>query len=301
MHPSPLPTGGYPQFSLGPVESDIHGQQGRYRAIVRDQFTGIGKLVPVLALDLGGIPATIQGRILLGLRQHLVIGHEESIPALRPDGMLHRPFPDHAAHAGSTRLVLCERANVLDATCTDENATGAFHKGHMFGVEETKGILRAEMTGEGVEQGQLVLSLVYPGCLVGQSWLAILIHVKFEQVAEVFHVAMHQPEKRDNTGGIRRIPLGGGEKVPIDIRVNPCQGMCFADLYLKRRHEHGALLNTAGPVLLRQFLQTATGKREFLLIFLIVGDSFQLGARTIQLGRLAHGACPACIVPRDSD
>ena len=138
-------------FHDGPVESDIHGQQGRYGAIVSDQFTGVGKLVPVLALDLGGIPATIQGRILLGLRQHLVIGHEESIPALRPDGMLHRPFPDHAAHAGSTRLVLCERANVLDATCTDENATGAFHKGHMFGVEETKGILRAEMTGEGVE------------------------------------------------------------------------------------------------------------------------------------------------------
>src|SRR5688572_2841274 len=78
-------------------------------------------------------------------------------------------------------------------------------------------------------------------------------------------------------------------------------GMVGLPDVLEWRHEPHALGHARRPLRLRQFIEPLTRNRIFRRIVAVFRNTFELEARTIQVGRGAHAAVPAGVMPRDPD
>ncbi|MNO85708.1 hypothetical protein D3C76_770850 [compost metagenome] len=68
-------------------------------------------------------------------------------------------------------------------------------------------------------------------------------------------------------------------------------------IHLERRHEHAALIDTAGPLLGRKFFKTTTRDQDFIRILLATSNAIELGAGTVQFRCAADRTGPTTVVP----
>ena len=216
----------------------------------------------------GGVALQVKRRVGCGTRHQLDIGHEETVFALGPDGVLDRPLPHHARRSFPVLLVRGELADLLDASSAHQNPARAFHKGHVLGIKQAQRIVWSQMPGKPLKQCRLVGRFMNPAGLVAQFGLPALVRIQLQRVSVVVEVLAHHPAERHDARRKGGVALLRRPEVAVVFLVHFGQRVTLDQLQLEGRHEGRPFVDATGPMLARQVFQAAAMKGDFLLVVL---------------------------------
>ena len=243
----------------------------------------------------------VQGRIVLGTLEEVVVGNEKAVASLWTNRVLEGALPDHAGHAFPAVVVRQERTKALDAPRTEQDAAGALDERDVLGVEEAEGIRLAQVGRKSIEQRPLIACLMDPSGVIPELGLARRVDVQVVEIPVVLDVLTHHPAERDDTGRVGGIALARRREVPVVRWIHRCQFVPLDVLGLERCHEGRPLIDATGPLLRGQNLQRLSC--HGLLVDLALGARYalELGASPIELRSLADDPRPPGVMPRDAD
>ena len=273
-----------------PVQRPRAGHEGGHGAIVGQELRAVRVGVEVLVRSEGHELLGVD-RLALGEGQRLLVGKEETVRGAGPYRVAHVVLPEHAAQGRALDLVcvLGGLPHGKHAAHADDHAPGLLGERGALGIEEAERLHRPERAEEGVEQRELVLAFLDPGCLdllalvIADVGLAVRHPADLQTLgdpdltilrAPLDLLAQH-PSVGDACRGVRRLHEAGGCEVAVGLGVELRVRVRHCPREREGRHERDALADTGRKIGAVELVEPPAGATRFYFVAPALADAGQ--------------------------